>query len=147
MHNARQAGVTFRVSTMNTSIKQKHMSAGVGLLVIALSLSAPLAAKSIHTGISVHIGSGHYRIHGKVHRGHGLHRHHRHFQRHRGHRFRGHRSAGFGHRYFRSPRGCHPVSRYVYNRYGDLVKVRGTMCYDQFGRGYVVPGSRHAHRR
>jgi hypothetical protein len=25
--------------------------------------------------------------------------------------------------------------------------VRGTMCYDQFGRGYVVPGSRHTHRR
>lgn len=125
----------------------KRLSTGAGLLVIALSISVPLQAKTVHTGISVHIGSGHYRIHGKANRGHGLRRQHRQYRRHGGHRFGGYRSPGLGHRYFRSPRGCHPVSRHVYNRFGDPIKLRGTMCYDRYGRGYIVPGSRHVYRR
>lgn len=117
------------------------------VLIAALSVSAPVMAKSVSAGISVQIGSGYHGIHGKARRRHGLHRHHYLHGRYQTHRFRGHRGPGVGHRYFRGPRGCHPVSRYAHDRYGDLIKLRGIMCYDLYGRGYVVPGSERARQR
>ena len=48
-------------------------------------------------------------------------------------------SYGRGHEY----RGCHKVSKYDYDSYGRKVKIGGTMCYDNYGSGYIVPGSRY----
>ena len=39
--------------------------------------------------------------------------------------------------------GCHPVSKWVTDHYGNHTKVGGTMCYDHYGQGYVIPGSRY----
>jgi hypothetical protein len=38
---------------------------------------------------------------------------------------------------------CHPVIGRGTDHFGRAAKFGGTMCYDRFGRGYVVPGSRH----
>lgn len=48
-------------------------------------------------------------------------------------------SAGHG--------SCHPVSKIVHDAYGQPLKVAGTMCYDAYGRSYVVPGSRYVMHR
>ncbi|MGQ0741513.1 MAG: hypothetical protein ACT4OG_04355 [Alphaproteobacteria bacterium] len=40
-------------------------------------------------------------------------------------------------------RQCFPVTKYGYSDWGRPVLIRATMCYDRFGRRYVVPGSRH----
>ena len=37
---------------------------------------------------------------------------------------------------------CFPVTKYGYNDYGRQVLIKATMCYDRFGKSYVVPGSR-----
>jgi hypothetical protein len=39
-------------------------------------------------------------------------------------------------------RECFPVTKYGYNDWGRQVLIRATMCYDRFGKTYVVPGSR-----
>ena len=38
---------------------------------------------------------------------------------------------------------CHAVSKWGYDNYGQKAKISGTMCYDVYGQGYVVPGSRY----
>jgi len=40
-------------------------------------------------------------------------------------------------------KSCRPVFKYTYDRYGRRTKTGGTMCYDAYGEGYVVPGSRY----
>ena len=42
---------------------------------------------------------------------------------------------------------CHTVYKMSYDAYGHPLKVAGTMCYDAFGRSYVVPGSRYVVHR
>ncbi len=44
---------------------------------------------------------------------------------------------------YRQGKPCHPVSKYVYDDYGDKHKIIGQMCYDNYGDGYVVEGSRY----
>lgn len=46
-------------------------------------------------------------------------------------------------RYYGRKKFCHPVSKYIYDDYGNRNKIGGTMCYDQYGQGYVVEGSRY----
>jgi hypothetical protein len=38
---------------------------------------------------------------------------------------------------------CHPVVGHGRDHFGRQAKFGGTMCYDRFGNGYVVAGSRH----
>lgn len=47
----------------------------------------------------------------------------------------GHGPYGYG-------KACHPVSKSDY-WHGRYAKIGGTMCYDHYGYGYVVPGSRY----
>jgi hypothetical protein len=70
------------------------------------------------------------------------------------HRFRGHAPSYYGgwyadrHRYHPfirarwNARECFPVTKYGYSDWGRPVLIRATMCYDRFGKTYVVPGSR-----
>lgn len=46
-------------------------------------------------------------------------------------------------RHYRPVRRCHPVYKYRLDRWGNEVKVGRTMCYDRWGNGYIVRGSRH----
>ena len=47
---------------------------------------------------------------------------------------------GHGHGHYR--KACHPVYKYGYHN-GYRAKIGGTMCYDRYGNGYVVRGSRY----
>jgi hypothetical protein len=38
---------------------------------------------------------------------------------------------------------CHQVSKTVVDDYGQYQKVGGTMCYNSYGQGYIVSGSRY----
>jgi len=72
---------------------------------------------------------------------------HRYWQNHGHHGVRGYawRRAyprGF-HRYHWVDAPCHPVVGYGHDHFGRRAEFGGTMCYDRFGRGYVVPGSRY----
>ena len=49
----------------------------------------------------------------------------------------------YGHSY--SP--CHTVYKTIYDAYGQPLKIAGTMCYDAYGRSYVVRGSRYVVHR
>ena len=88
---------------------------------------------------------GHHRHHGHHHGHHGLHRHGFHF---------GYGIAGIlgafrphPHRYYAPVYRlrCHPVITTEF-RYGRLAEIGGTLCYDRFGRAYIVPGSRYVIR-
>ncbi|MDP6390220.1 MAG: hypothetical protein QF654_10025 [Alphaproteobacteria bacterium] len=50
-------------------------------------------------------------------------------------------------RHYRQVRRCHSVYSYKTDRWGNQVKVVGTMCYDRRGNGYIVRGSRHVVER
>jgi hypothetical protein len=47
------------------------------------------------------------------------------------------------HNYSHQARPCQQVSKYTYDEYGNAHKIAGTMCYDNYGQGYVVDGSRY----
>lgn len=40
-------------------------------------------------------------------------------------------------------RPCHAVTKIGYDGYGRRAKFGGTMCYNHYGRPYIVVGSRH----
>lgn len=42
---------------------------------------------------------------------------------------------------------CHTVYKTSYDAYGYPLKIAGTMCYDAYGRSYVVRGSRYVVHR
>ena len=42
-----------------------------------------------------------------------------------------------------SQKACHPVTKIVTDHYGRYQSIGGTMCYDNYGQGYVVTGSRY----
>lgn len=41
---------------------------------------------------------------------------------------------------------CHRVVGHGYDHFGRRAKFGGTMCYDRYGKGYVVAGSRYVIR-
>ena len=106
------------------------------LLMLAVSASTPAIA-----GTKLFIGFGHGHGHGHYH-GHYSHRYHRprnslksplrYYRYDTGH--------GYHHG---SARSCHPVHKWVTDHYGRQSQIGGTMCYDAYGNGYVVPGSRY----
>ena len=57
------------------------------------------------------------------------------------HYYYGHKRHYYGSSY--SGRGCHPVQRQEQVGTPYQVTVRGTMCYDYYGRPYIVRGSRY----
>ncbi len=48
-----------------------------------------------------------------------------------------------GNSYNYSGRDCRKVHKYRYDSYGSKTRISGTMCYDDYGNQYVVPGSRY----
>ena len=66
--------------------------------------------------------------------------------RHNRHSYGRHYSSGSHYNYghhnsYRKP--CHEVSKTTVDEYGEYRKIGGTMCYDSYGQGYVVSGSRY----
>ncbi len=103
-------------------------------------------------GYGVHLGYGSYGGHNGV--GYGHHNHHNH---HGNHYSPGYSQNSYNHRYNPSgyyanypahgyshqTRPCHQVFKYTYDEYGNAHKIAGTTCYNNYGEGYVVEGSRY----
>ena len=93
-----------------------------------------------------HLGHQGFKKHRHSHYDGGKHHHYkkRHARKHRHkHRVKRHRGYGhFGKGYTRHSYGCHPVSKVKWH-HGRKARFGGTMCYDAYGNGYVVPGSRY----
>jgi hypothetical protein len=140
----------------------KAMTKTLAMLVAAavLGLAQPTAARAAEAhhagyvalglaslflvGASHALAAGDH--HGKPYYNAPRRRHFRPLARHRGPGFgQGHRGRGHGFRPQRGP--CHPVSKIVHDAYGQPLKIAGTMCYDAYGRSYVVPGSRYVVHR
>lgn len=47
------------------------------------------------------------------------------------------------HSYSYQARPCQQVSKYTRDEYGNAHKIAGTMCYNNYGEGYIVEGSRY----
>ena len=91
--------------------------------------------------------SGHsYRRGHSYHRGHsyrhGKRHHYRRDHYHAPRRHYSHRPAPRHHSYTRHGSGCHSVSKSGYH-HGRPAQIGGTMCYDAYGKPYVVSGSRY----
>ncbi len=67
-------------------------------------------------------------------------------RRHSGHRYRWLRYRGRGFRSHGAWRGCHRVRRIRISRHGRRIRTGGIMCYDHWGRPYIVAGSHHVIR-
>lgn len=78
---------------------------------------------------------------------HGHRRNHAYWRKHGHHGVSVYAWKPFGHRpayaHRRIQAACHPVVGNGRDHFGRRAKFGGTMCYDRFGYGYVVAGSRH----
>ena len=94
-----------------------------------------------------------HRLHHYKDRHRGKHHYKRHDRgRKRHYRRSGHRYGGYGHGHGRKGYGkrgyakhgydCHPVSQVKWH-HGRKARFGGTLCYDRYGNGYIVPGSRY----
>jgi hypothetical protein len=131
----------------------------IALLLIVVTASALATATPASAGgISIQI-SGYSDQHG----GHHYKQHHYKRYRYKQHHYKqhhyGYRTYNHGRRHashkqsYSTHQGystdqsygkaCKPVHKYVSDGYGGSTKVGGTMCYDPYGNGYLVPGSRY----
>ena len=138
--------MTTRIGTV---IRKTAIATAIGFAFAAIAAISPASASSKHHG---HKGSG-YKQEQTYKRGHHAtrDRNARQFTR-----IISYLIGGYGisqpkprwrrhhrvHHAYRS-RACHPVSKYRLDRWGNEIQVRGTMCYDRHGNGYIVRGSRH----
>jgi len=61
------------------------------------------------------------------------------------HHYSSYNNDKYSNRHYRqNHQACHPVSKLKTNRYGRTTNIGGTMCYNKYGQGYIVKGSRHA---
>lgn len=44
---------------------------------------------------------------------------------------------------YSSGKDCHSTYKYSTDEQGEKTKINGTMCYDDYGKSYIVPGSRY----
>jgi len=122
---------------MNLSVTTQTIT--LALLLAAFALARPASAHDRYRHDSAYsYGYGHdngaYR-----HGGRGHHRQHR-------HRYsRAYADNGYGYAggYNSQRRACGPVSKMSYDDYGNRVRIGGTQCYDNYGKPYIVRGSRY----
>lgn len=118
-----------------------HTLAASALLAtfMLLPASAPRAGFSISFSTSSGYGSSH----GHRYRGHPNHSH-----SNRGHRGYGSKALPYRHtpRVYGAPgrhvlgAGCRPITERAYDRFGRLILLHRSLCYDRFGRPYVLGG-------
>lgn len=92
---------------------------------------------------------GHSKGHKNFHK-HGRRYNHSYWRKHGHHGVTvyGWNSGGYrpAYRNYRLGASCHPVIGRGRDHFGRRAKFGGTMCYDHYGRGYVVAGSRYVIR-
>jgi len=129
------------------------MNTATKLLLIALGLlviSTSAIARDSHRKSSTSLGySGGYNSHHSTVYLAYSHKRNHHYKKHYSYNPYSTRSYGRHHNYQRNSynihyqKSCHPVSKTIVDRYGDYKNIGGTMCYDSYGQGYIVSGSRH----
>lgn len=107
----------------------------IGTIVVTLLLPMQTAQAWGNYG---HYGHGQHRY-GHSGYGHYARKHHyypysRSYSRH---------SSRHSSRHYNRGRDCHSVYKHQKDEYGSKAKINGTKCYDEYGNGYVVPGSRY----
>ncbi|MEE9352045.1 MAG: hypothetical protein V3U78_07285 [Thiotrichaceae bacterium] len=40
-------------------------------------------------------------------------------------------------------KNCRSTYKYQYDKHGNKTRINGTLCYDSYGKAYIVPGSRY----
>jgi hypothetical protein len=111
----------------------------LSILILGFTFSASATADTRLHFNGLHIALGGDRNHYKYNHGYN-HRYPKykaqsHHQRHSSHTY--------GHDYSNYRKPCHQVSKIYHDEYGDPHRISGTMCYDRYGTGYVVEGSRY----
>jgi len=131
----------------------KLLLVALGLLVISTSA----LARDSHRKSSLSLGysGGHNSHHSTVYlaysqkRNHHYKKHYSYNRKHYSYNPYSTRSYGRHHNYQRNSynnhyqKSCHPVNKAIVDRYGDYKNIGGTMCYDRYGQGYIVSGSRY----
>jgi hypothetical protein len=94
-----------------------------------------------HRGYSGHSRSGAYGRHSYLGRNYGY---------RNSHNYQKHSYPNYNHNnyssYSRAPsykKPCHDVFKTTVDHYGQYHKTGGTMCYDRYGKAYIVSGSRY----
>ena len=140
--------------TIKITAKRMLLSIGAGALLVAagLAVSTPASADNIGIGINPYGFSLNYNSNSYYgrHNKHAYrqpyygrrHKHRRHFNRRRKHN-----NYYYSNNYYQNgPRyanqGCQPTSKSGY-WHGRQARIGGTMCYDAYGNGYIVQGSRY----
>ena len=110
------------------------------VLILGLTFSASAAADVRLHLKGLHVDFGGYRNHYKHNHRYGRrypkYKARKHYKRHSSH-------TAYSHDYSNYRKPCHQVSKIYHDEYGDPHRVAGTMCYDRYGAGYVVEGSRY----
>ena len=120
----------------------KKITLTVGCLLLLSVMSLPASAGSFSLGYS----SGGHSNHHYSSRNHHSYDHHNSYgyQQHNYSYYqqkRHSRTSYYGHLSYKKP--CHQVYKTSVDHYGEYNKVGGTMCYDRYGQGYIVSGSRY----
>jgi hypothetical protein len=117
-------------------------------VIFSLALAAGMAPDAI-AGVSIHVSSGHAGYsHGHRPRySHGVpfikRRHYNRRGYHQPHHFRSHRHRFYGHGHRRDhvlSSGCSPGTQSYRDRHGRLVIHHVSVCYDSYGRRYMLGG-------
>lgn len=100
------------------------------IVTIFITFLLPLQAAQAWGGYGYggHYGYGH---HGYGGRGYGYKRHY----------YPSYRRYSSSH--YSSGKDCHSTYKYSTDEQGEKTKINGTMCYDDYGKAYIVPGSRY----
>ena len=118
-------------------------------LILLGLISLPVAAG----GYSITLGyGGHNNNHSYGH--HYPSKHYNHgYSKHNSYRYKQHRYPDYQQRNHNSynaygnrssyTKPCHQTSKIVVDGYGRYQKIGGTMCYNSYGQGYIVSGSRY----
>ena len=134
----------------------------VGCIIFLLPVNTSFADKirgslslNIGHGIGLHVGNRHggirYNHQGRRHQGRYRHNYGRNRLNHQSNRYshgRRHnnpRPHNYSRHNYTRHRGCHQTSKIGY-RHGRKAKIGGTMCYNRYGKGYIVSGSHHVIR-
>jgi len=129
------------------------MNTATKLLLVAFSLlvmSTSAIARDSHRNSSISLGysGGHSSHHSSVYLGYSNKRNH-HTKKHDSYNSYSTSSYRRQHNYQRNSynnhyqKSCRPVSKIIVDAYGHYQNVGGTMCYDSYGQGYIVNGSRY----
>lgn len=127
-------------------IKRKiAVAAMLGMMAIVPLQTASAGSYGDNSGLHIgygynggHLSYGHNRGHKRYYDG-------KHSNGHSnyGHSNRGHNKYVGNHSGYSGAYNCRDTYKHQTDHNGKLTKINGTLCYDSYGKAYIVPGSRY----